>query len=131
MTEEWRLDVAAVRRWLDAYKHGWETHNSALIGRLFTDDARYYIKPFDNPLHGRASIMNYWIQIAETQEKVVFDANILAVTGNHGIAHWSASFTRVSSGKRIQLDGVLLAEFEPDLTCSLFREWWHRKEDVP
>lgn len=45
-----------------------------------------------------------------------------------GLAQWHATFVRVPSGKHVALDGFLMAEFNDAGLCSVFREWWHRRE---
>ncbi|HEX2907991.1 MAG TPA: nuclear transport factor 2 family protein, partial [Phototrophicaceae bacterium] len=80
--------------WVAAYGRAWETHDAALISRLFAEDALYFIKPFDEPLRGRAAIIEYWQGIAQTQAKVRFSHEVLAVTERGGLAHWSVTFQR-------------------------------------
>ena len=52
----------------------------------------------------------------------------LAVVVGVGIARWHASFVRRRSGRTVDLDGCLVAEFAGAGTCAVFREWWHRRE---
>ncbi len=79
---------------------------------------------------GREAIRRYWQEGAgESQREVRFDFKVLWVGENMGAAHWRATFVRIPSGSRVELDGVLLAEFSASGRCSLFREWWHRREE--
>lgn len=122
------MDVPTFKAWLDAYGRAWKTHDTEIIGSLFTERAIYHIRPFEEPLRGRAAIMEYWAGIAETQTNVKFSYEILGYAFAYGIAHWSAEFIRIPAGKRIQLDGVLTAMLDGDNQCSIFREWWHSQE---
>ncbi len=86
------MNEADFRAWLAEYRRAWEKHDAGLIGRLFTDHALYFIKPFDEPLRGRANIMQYWRGISRTQADVCFEYDVLAVCEAVGLAHWHASF---------------------------------------
>lgn len=116
------------RVWIDAYGQAWKAHDADAVGGLFTEDALYYVNPFSEPLCGRVNIMSYWKGLPANQTNVQFQYEVLSVKNLVGIAHWSASFQRISSGKKIHLDGILLADLNADTQCSLFREWWHRNE---
>ncbi|MCB9452013.1 MAG: nuclear transport factor 2 family protein [Anaerolineaceae bacterium] len=113
--------------WLNAYGQAWETHDAERIGRLFAEDALYYINPFAAPLRGRNDVIRYWQGIALKQRDVHFQAETLSITGYTLLAHWTTTFQRVKSGKTIHLDGILLAEINPHQECIFFREWWHRQ----
>jgi hypothetical protein len=125
------MNAPAFKGWLDSYSRAWKTHDSALIGELFTERAVYHIRPFEEPLRGRPAIVDYWMGIAETQTDVRFHYEILGYTSAYGVAHWAAEFTRTGTGKRVQLDGVLTAMLDGDNRCSIFREWWHSQEAKP
>ena len=97
---------------------------------LFCDDAQYFITPFDPPLHGHTELVIYWQGIVTSQQNVKFSYRVLSFDQPVGVAHWSASFVRVKSGKRRELDGMLMAEFDESWRCSIFREWWHSRQMV-
>jgi len=116
-------------RWLEAYGAAWRGGDAEAAVGLFTDDARYHETPFDDPMVGRDAIFRYWTQGAgESQRAVDFSHVPLAVVEDAGLARWRASFVRVPSGNRVELDGFLMAEFVEGGRCSVFREWWHRRE---
>lgn len=119
------MSPAGFAAWLEGYRHAWETLDPEAVGTLFAEDAQYTIKPFDAPLRGRAAIMAYWARIARRQAGVTFNYDILATTGEQGLAHWSATFARVPSGRRVRLDGILLVVLNADGQCAVLREWWH------
>jgi hypothetical protein len=64
----------------------------------------------------------------EEQADISFGYRVLAVDGSTVIAHWAASFTRVTSQSKVSLDGVIVLEFDDSGACRTLREWWHRKE---
>ena len=95
---------------------------------LFSEDCRYYETPFSAPAVGRDAVRSYWQAVPEGQVGVSFRFRVLAVQSRTVLAHWSASFTRVPTGARVNLDGVFLLEFVDSGLCSSLREWWHREE---
>jgi hypothetical protein len=115
--------------WLDAYGAAWRSGDPRAVTALFTEDAQYYEMPFGEPLRGRAAIARYWTAgPGEAQRNVDVSLLPLAMVERTGIARWHASFVRLRSGKHVELDGCLVAEFTVPGKCSVFREWWHRRE---
>lgn len=126
------LDEATFAAWLESYGRAWQEGDPALIVDLFTADAAYFEVPFDAPIVGREAIRHYWtVGAQQSQTAVTFTYRILGVRGNDGVAHWKATFTRLPSRNRVRLDGILLATFDREGKCRVFREWWHRQEEAP
>ncbi len=121
------LTTAALESWLGRYGAAWEARDAKRAGPLFTSDALYHEMPFDEPKKGRAGIEEYWKTVTANQRDVKFESRAIAVNGNTGVAHWSATF-RLESGSTIALDGVFVLEFAPSGECSSLREWWHVRE---
>jgi hypothetical protein len=115
-----------LQTWLDNYQQAWENRDPQIVATLFTEEATYYITPFNEPLRGRAAIVEYWHGVSRTQENGGFNYRILALNETSGICHWVASFTR--KRKHITLDGTMLISLNTDGNCFEFREWWHRSE---
>ena len=118
--------------WLDRYGKAWETGDVEGVARLFSEDACYHEKPFDEPMVGRAAIKQYWRDGAsEAQANVRFGFTVWAVSGNQCFSHWWASFNRIKTGALVRLDGAFRLIFHRDaagvLTCTSLQEWWHRK----
>lgn len=123
------LSPGGFEAWLVKYGAAWQTGDADAVITLFTDDARYYENPFADPMVGRNAIRRYWSEGAgESQKDVRFTHRAIAVTGGKGLAQWQASFVRVPSGSQVELDGFLTADFDTSGKCSVFREWWHRRE---
>jgi hypothetical protein len=114
--------------WLARYGEAWIRGDPDLAASLFSDDCRYYETPYSEPELGRAGVRRYWQAVPDGQRNVDFGFELLAVSGNTAIAHWTASFDRVSTGAHVALDGMLLLEFDGNGACRTLREWWHREE---
>ncbi len=123
------LTMNDFEKWLSAYGAAWRTGDAQAAIELFSSDAEYYETPFDDPMVGLDAIHQYWREGAgESQKDVSFSYQALAIVENAGLARWQATFVRIPSGIQVELDGFLLAEFGDDGKCSMFREWWHRRE---
>jgi uncharacterized protein (TIGR02246 family) len=118
--------------WLAAYKQAWEERDPEAAARLFTRDAVYVERPFAEPMTGREAIRRYWANGPQTaQRDVQFRFEVVAVKEAEGVARWWAEFTRVPSGKQVELDGIFRCFFRPgsgQWPCERLEEWWHRRE---
>ena len=120
-----QLTTAAVEKWLAGYEHAWESRDAASAAELFTANASYHEMPFDAPKVGQAGIREYWASVTADQRDIDFKSQVIAVNGQIGIAHWSATFAAASTGARVELDGMFLLTFDAGGRCSDLREWWH------
>ncbi|UCF19310.1 MAG: nuclear transport factor 2 family protein [Gemmatimonadota bacterium] len=122
------MSEAELQNWLEAYRQAWETRDPEAAVALFSDNVKYYETPFGLPAEGRPGVRDYWANATRGQVDIGFSHEVLFVSQDRGIARWWASFTRVSTGARIDLDGVFLLEFDHEGLCRELREWWHRAE---
>lgn len=111
--------------WLRAYQAAWEGRDAAAATKLFTDSAEYYWTPFVPPQRGKAEIAAAWDGAVKQQKDVHFEFEVLGVSGSTGIAHWHTRLDRIEANERVEIDGILLAEFSAPSQCQRFREWWH------
>lgn len=118
-----RLDETTLRQWLDDYGAAWQARNAEAAAQLFTPTATYQETPYAEPFVGREGVARYWTSATAEQRDVAFEANILAIAGDIGVAEWSATFKNATSGVQIGLDGVFVLRFDGKL-CRELREWW-------
>ena len=123
------LDTAELETWLKKYEVAWETFDAAAAGRLFTGQATYHDNAYKPVMQGRAAIEQYWRTETANQRDVDFQSQVIAVSGNTGVAHWSAKFSLKSNGATIELDGVFVLEFDNSGQCKALREWWFVKTE--
>jgi hypothetical protein len=121
------LTNARVETWLEGYKDAWETLAPEKAAQLFTEDASYQVDPYSAPHLGREGVREYWAAVTGDQKDVDFTYEVLAVTGNTGIAHWRSEFLQPSSGATIILDGIFMLEFSQEGLCQSLKEWWNLK----
>jgi ketosteroid isomerase-like protein len=113
-----------LRDWLGRYGAAWESLDSAAAASLFTDDARYHETPFADPFVGKEGVREYWERVTADQSDVDFTYEVVGMLGDKGVALWNTKLTALSTGSRVELDGVFVLELEGDL-CRVLREWWH------
>ena len=124
------LTMSALASWLDAYGEAWESRDGDAAAKIFSADATYQVTPYEDPHVGQDGVRNYWAGVTENQRNVQFEYQTLSVTGNTGIAHWSANFDVAPDGPHIELNGIFVLEFDADGRCRRLREWWHIQTDA-
>lgn len=122
------MELSEFQKWLDAYGRAWEARDPLAAAALYTESGSYQVTPFVEPLLGRQAILEYWREVARTEENIRFGSEILAVTKDSGIAHWWASFVRVPPGLPTKLDGIFVIALDAAGLCSSLREWWHKAQ---
>ncbi len=118
----------AFAAWLEKYGRAWEARDAKAAARLYAEDGTYQVTPFVEPMRGRAGILEYWTNVARTEEDISFEYEILAVTPERGIARWRASFVRVPPGLQTKLDGIFVIALDGQGKCTQLREWWHKQQ---
>lgn len=127
VAEENGLDRSVVSAWLDGYKNAWENRDAEQAAALFTEDATYRVNPHEDPNEGRSGIREYWSNVTADQRDITFGSKILTTYGRTAVVHWTAEFNSISSGSKINLDGIFLLNFNDAGLCTRLREWWHIK----
>lgn len=115
-------------KWIAAYGAAWEAQDTRAFTELFEEDAIYYWMPFADPQKGREEIGAAFAETFPNQSEIDFGARVLYVSVSLGAAHWSCSFTRPQTGKRVHIDGILVVQFSEHGRALSFREWWHSDE---
>ena len=122
------MELATFKSWLDAYGRAWESRDPQAAADLFTEDGKYQVTPFLEPIRGRQAIFEYWSHVAQTEKGIRFGYEVLSLTSEMGIARWWASFVRVPPGLQTKLDGIFLICLDSDCRCKSLREWWHKDQ---
>lgn len=122
------MNLERFQNWLNAYGRAWEERDPQAAADLFAEDGTYQITPFEQPLRGRNAIYDYWTSVPQSQEDVHFRYEVLAVSEYLGVARWQTNFVRIPSRARVNLDGIFVAAIDAEDRCTVFKEWWHRKE---
>lgn len=103
------MDHDAVQRWLDAYVEAWRTYDREAIGALFTADAEYRYRPWDEPLRGREAIVADWTQDPDDPGAWEAAYRTFAVEGDRAVATGTSRYDD-ADGRRIY-HNVFVLEF--------------------
>lgn len=120
------MELDAFRAWLERYFDAWASNDPVEVSALFAKDAVYSYGPFREDARGRDAIVRAWVEGGAPSE-LRTDVEAIAVTGDRGVAHWRVSFLD-DSGSTIEMDGILVCDFDPAGRCTLHREWFDRRE---
>jgi ketosteroid isomerase-like protein len=116
-----RMDADAFRGWLERYFAAWVSNDPAEVTELFSKDAVYSYGPFRDEARGRDEIVRRWVQGgAQPGLSTWFES--LTVQGERGVANWRVAFDE--GDERVELDGILILDFDADGRCILHREWY-------
>ena len=105
-------------RWLDAYIEAWRSYDPDAIGNLFSEDAEYRYRPWDEPVRGRAAIVASWRE--DQDEPASWEASYepWAVDGDRVVA---TGISRYPHEQRTY-HNVFLCRFDADGRCREFTE---------
>lgn len=135
-----------IHDFMAAYKRVWEDRDPAGFAALFTPDGRYHNTPFQVQI-GPEELADYWERIL-LQDDITLKYKVLSEEPAKGIAHWNVVYQvqseelfeiwAKSTGTglpernpgdplpRMELDGMLIAEFDPQTELAReVRIWWH------
>ena len=115
-------DGMNIDEWIQSYARAWESGDTELIVRLFTEDATYRSHPFREGLRGASEIRDYWTQATAGPSKVRVQMGRPFVDGDRVAVEWWATMT--DDGEESTLPGCLLLRFSADGRCTDLREYW-------
>jgi ketosteroid isomerase-like protein len=117
-----------VQRWLDRYVEAWRSYDEAVIGDLFAEDAEYRYHPWDDPLAGRAAIVESWTAPENRDEPGAWTAEYRpwAVDGDRAVATGISRYDD-RQGRR-EYHNVFLITFDGDGRCASFTEVYLKRQ---
>jgi nuclear transport factor 2 (NTF2) superfamily protein len=115
--------AGSVEAWIEAYRQAWESRDPEAAAALFTADATYRDRIFDEPHHGPDGVAAYWGGVTAAQSEVRVRMGRPFVDGNRvAVEFWT---NMKVAGDEVTLPGCLLLEFDDDWKCRRLREYWH------
>ncbi|HLY31611.1 MAG TPA: nuclear transport factor 2 family protein [Ktedonobacterales bacterium] len=122
-----QIDRASVQRWLDAYVQAWRTYDPAEISALFSEDAAYYYGPYDEPVRGRDTIAQSWVEEGRRDPPGTYDAHYapLAIESDLAITNGrSRYFQADGTTLKTEFDNIFQLRFNDAGECVEFHEWY-------
>jgi hypothetical protein len=114
------MDGPALERWVEGYLAAWSSNDPQDIGRLFTDDARYYTAPHREPWKGRLGIVEGWIDRKDEPGEWDFRYEVLAIADGIGFVRgWTTYHTDEDD-----YSNLWVIRLDDAGRCSEFTEWW-------
>ena len=113
------MEAGDVERWVDGYVKAWNSNEPDDIKVLFTEDARYFTKPHNEPWVGHDGIVNGWIDAKDEPGETTFTYDVIAIDADLGIVKGVTTY-KTPPRAYSNLWEVRLTEGR----CSEFVEWW-------
>ena len=109
----------AVQGWLDAYLAAWKSYDPSAIRALFTDDATYRYKPWEDPLNGIDEILASWLVDPDPANSWQAWYRVDLVDGDRATAVGETRYTDETN-----FANLWVMQFAHDGRCSQFTEWY-------
>jgi hypothetical protein len=119
------IDHVIVTAWLEKYVNAWKSYNAEAIGSQFSEDAKYYYGPFDEPVVGREAIVASWLEDPDLAG--TYDAHYapLAIEGTVAVVNGRSQYFKLgSTAIENEFDNIFVLRFDEQGHCTEFREWY-------
>jgi ketosteroid isomerase-like protein len=126
-----------VDRWLADYVAAWLSYDRAKIEALFAEDITYRYHPEDDPIEGRAAVVESWLgegdhpDASGRDEPGTFSAayKAIAVDGDVAVATGISSYRESPDGPVVRVyDNCFVMQFDSEGRCREFTEWFMRRK---
>lgn len=119
-----------VQRWLDDYVAAWRSCDADAIGALFTEDAVYGYRPWDDESHtvsGREAIVASWLD--DPDDPTAWEARYhpYAVDGDRAVAIGRTTYDSDGEGDGRVYHNAFILRFA-DNRCAEFHEFYLRRK---
>lgn len=112
--------------WLDKLREAWESKNPELASEICEENLLWYEAPFDDPLRTKAEVLKEWQSVLDHKD-IHLEYEVLNINEDFGIAKFSAKFTRISSGEKVDMRGIFQVFLNENEKCVEFHQWYNSK----
>jgi ketosteroid isomerase-like protein len=122
-----------VRHWLSRYVAAWKSYDPDEIGALFSEGVEYRFHPYDEPVRGRAAVVESWLGEGDhpgapsRDAEGTYDAAYapVAIDGDVAVATGTSSYTAEPGGpvERV-FHNCFVMRFDAEARCAEFTEWF-------
>ncbi|MDH3605806.1 MAG: nuclear transport factor 2 family protein [Acidimicrobiia bacterium] len=109
----------ALVSWVLGYVHAWNSNDPVDIGRLFSEDARYFRRPLGEPWSGRQAIVDGWVAHRDKPGTWSFQFEILGVDGDVGFIQGRTEYRDESN-----YANLFVVRLNEAGECTEFTEWF-------
>jgi ketosteroid isomerase-like protein len=130
------MERSEVDRWLEAYVDAWKSYDRDQIAALFSEDVEYRYYPYEEPVRGRAAVVDSWLGegdhpgASERDEPGTYDATYrtIAVDGDVAVAMGSSTYLSEPGGAVVKVyDNCLVMRFDGSGQCREYTEWYMKR----
>ena len=124
------MDEAGFQRWLDAYVATWRSYDAGAIGDLFSEEVEYRYHPWDEPVQGRAALVESWLGDRDEPDSWTAEYRPWLVSGDRAVAVGVSRYL-APDGETLdrEFHNVFLCRFDGDGRCSEFTELFLQRAD--
>ena len=109
--------------WLEKLGKAWSDLNPEVAADLFSKDVEYYESATKNPCESWDKVFDLWRVIPTNQKDIVFNFDILAISGNVCIANWRVKRVLLPQNIGQKIDGIFVFKLNKDCLCNYFKQW--------
>jgi ketosteroid isomerase-like protein len=116
-----------VQRWLDGYLSAWSSNDADEIGELFSDDAVYSYRPWENDnvtVRGRDAIVASWLESPDDPASWEARYEPYAVDGDKAVALGWSRYEPTDDHPERTYHNAYILRFDEDGRCSSFHEFF-------
>jgi hypothetical protein len=117
----------AARIWVEAWTHGWRTHDPDVIADRYAVNGVFLSHPFREPGRGHEAARSYAAGVFEQEDFAIVSFRDAIVQEDRAAVEYEATITSVD-GKIYRLAGVSLLRFEPDGLVTEHYDYWAMAE---
>jgi ketosteroid isomerase-like protein len=114
--------------WLQKYVAAWKTYDRSEITELFSEDATYRYRPYEDPIQGREAIVESWLEEPDTPGTYEANYEPAAVDGDVAVAIGESIYRNADGSLRTIYDNCFVMRFDGDGRCKDFIEWFMERE---
>jgi len=112
--------INRITAWVEGYQRAWNSNDPAEIGALFTDDARYYQRPYWEPWTGREQIVAEWLAHKDEPDDYTFSWHPILVGPDVGVVQGETIYRQPPQ----TYSNMWVIRLDDSGRCSEFTEWW-------
>jgi hypothetical protein len=117
-----------VADWLQKYVAAWKSYERSEIADLFSDDATYRYRPYDDPVRGRDAIVESWLEGPDASGTYEAQYQPLAVDGDVAVAVGQSTYNRPDGSLDKIYDNCFVMRFDGEGRCKDFTEWFMERK---
>jgi hypothetical protein len=117
------MDIQQFQDWLNKLGNAWVDLDPQNAVNLFSKDVEYYESALKVPCQNWDKVFDLWKVIPTNQKDVIFDYDVLAISGNLCIANWRVTRTQLPQLTSQKIDGIFVFKLNNDALCNYFKQW--------